>query len=350
MIKNLKKNLKGGDGYSMNLKPIGGLSGVSRYSNNYQPIYDGELLQNGEELLQNGEDGYSVNVSNKISNQPIYTRYTDEDMSNKCLTNQSGGQNCGCNSSSKNTDSSIFDLIKLKGGNNQDPIFELKFKIIKDLSLSLSPLSTNNLSKLIVNTYIYSLNKNKPLKSKQFGGYITELENIIAPLGKNNLIVLSSLLLLHYFAVESQEKKKINILKGGDPFISNLTNILKPLGYNALGSSAILVMLQQAFNKKTIKNNISEQKGGNLLKNLISPLGTNAFIACGLLIILEKLFTSKINLIKKNNNKLVGGKIDKKYEKLFNMIAPITFNVFAKKSFLEDFAKYNLKNKLNDKE
>jgi hypothetical protein len=83
---------------------------------------------------------------------------------------------------------------------------------------------------------------------------------------------------------------------------------------------------------------VKVQYGGNPLKDLIAPLGTNAFIATGLLIILEKMFTSRMNNIKKNKDNFVGG------EKLFNLIAPITFNTFAKKSFLDDF----LKNKFNE--
>lgn len=339
-----KKILKGGDGYSLNpSKSIGGLMGVSRYSNNYSPVFLGELLQNG------GEDGYSVNPSNEVGGQPIITRYTDEDMTQGCSTKQSGGGNCGCNSrSSKTDDPSIFDLIKLKGGNKE--LFS-QFAAIQALSHLLTPLTINNLVFLIVKLFLNILNVEKPRKSKQLGGYVSQLQDIIAPLGKNNLLVLSSLLLLHYFAVETQKTNidKTNILKGGDPFISTLTNILAPLGLNTLGSSVVLVILQQAFTSKSSKKITNMQSGGNPLKNLIAPLGTNAFIAMGLLIILEKMFTSRMNEIKKNNNNLVGGKINKKYENLFNLIAPITFNTFAKQSFLENYAKNNLKNKSNKK-
>jgi hypothetical protein len=336
-----KKTLMGGDGYSLSpSRPIGGLLGFSRYSNNNFPVFEGELLQNGG-------NGYTVNVSKEVGQQPIITRYTDTEMSQGCSIKQNGGGDCGCSGPSK--DPSIFNLIKLNGG-------EIKkisqFSAIKSVSYFLTPLSLNSLVLLTVKLFLNILEELKPRKSKQLGGYVSELQNIIAPLGKNNLLVLSSLLLLHYFAVETQKNKinktnKINVLKGGDPFINTLTNILLPTGLNTMGSSILLVMLQQAFVSKKVKN---IQSGGNPLKNLIAPLGTNAFIATGLLIILEKMFVSRMNQVKKNNNtELIGGKINKKYEELFNLLAPITFNTFAKKSFLENYAKNNLKETSNKK-
>ena len=52
--KNKANKQKGGDGYVINVnEAIGGLPAFSRYSNNYRPIFDGELLQNSG-------DGYSV--------------------------------------------------------------------------------------------------------------------------------------------------------------------------------------------------------------------------------------------------------------------------------------------------
>jgi hypothetical protein len=40
--------MKGGDGYSAIVNhPIGGMLSYSRYSNNYRPVFEGELLQNG---------------------------------------------------------------------------------------------------------------------------------------------------------------------------------------------------------------------------------------------------------------------------------------------------------------
>lgn len=358
MVKKIEKKLQkkiqsGGDGYTLDPnESIGGLMGVTRYSNNSRPVYEGELLQNG------AGNGYEVNVSKEVGGQPVYSSYTDEDMSQGCSTKQSGGcgcklskktggSGCGCNLTKDTSisDPPVFDLIKLSGGKK---VAISQFSAIQKLSHQLTPLSMNNLVLLIVKLFLNILNTEKPRKSKQMGGYISQLQDIIAPLGKNNLLVLSALLLLHYFAVERQKNKltEINVLSGGDPFISTLTNILAPVGLNAMGSSVILVLLQQSFAQKRSKN---IQSGGNPLKDLIAPLGTNAFIATGLLIIIEKMFTSRITEIKKNNSNLVGGKINKRYEELFNLIAPITFNTFAKQSFLENVAKNNLKNNSNKK-
>ena len=134
------------------------------------------------------------------------------------------------------------------------------------------------------------------------------------------------MLLLHYFAVEKvYSKDKVIVLSGGDQnFVSET--------FDSIALKNIYSDLNLAFN----------QTGGNPLKDLIAPLGTNAFIATGLLIILEKLFTNKMKEINNkdvNKKKLIGGKINKKYDELFNLIAPITFNIFAKKSFLDNFNK-----------
>ena len=178
-----------------------------------------------------------------------------------------------------------------------------------------------------------NLNKSNPKKSKQFGGYISELEKILVPLGKNNLIVTSALLLLNYFAVNTNKSEKENLMKGGNIFLNNISDILEPTGLNSNGTSVVLDLLENSF-----KNKI--QKGGNPLKSLISPLGTNSFIATGLITAIEKMFTSKINQIKKNNTILKGGKLsNKRFEELFNLIAPITFNTFARESFLDNISK-----------
>lgn len=280
---NIIKKQNGGDGYVVNInQPIGGMPSYSRYSNNYKPVFDGELLQNG-------------------------------------------GQN---------EDPLVYDLIVQQGGEKIT-----QFSAIKKLSELLTPLSINSLSKLNVNLFLDNLNKSNSKKSKQYGGYITELENIIAPLGKNNLIVISALLLLHYFAVNTNESEKENLMKGGNIFLNNISNILEPTGFNSNGSSVVLDLLENSFKNKTSKTK-NIQKGGNPLKNLIAPLGTNAFIATGLLVAIEKMFTSKINQIKKNNSQILkGGKLsNKKFEELFNLIAPITFNTFARKSFLDNIS------------
>lgn len=344
----VKKNTQlGGDGYVINVNnAIGGLPGITRYSNNYRPIFDGELLQNGG-------DGYTINVSpTDVGGQPVISRYTyfDTPVFKGDLLQNAGGNNCGCSpeNEEKYTDPTIAQLIKLKGG--------LKIKknvtqydAIEKVSYFLKPLSFNALIILIVKTILKLLFDLKPKKAKQLGGYTEHLQQIIAPLGKNNLLVLASLLLLHHFAVEST-KKNIH-LSGGDGFGTTLSTILTPLGVNTFGSSVILVLLQQAFvSEKKINKTILFQKGGNPLKNLIAPLGTNAFIAAGLLIILEKLFVTKMNEVKSKDNEkkiLIGGKLNKKFEQLFNIISPITFNAFARESFLKEMI--NKKNKINNK-
>ena len=46
--------MKGGDGYSAIVNhPIGGMLSYSRYSNNYRPVFEGELLQNGAGMIVN---------------------------------------------------------------------------------------------------------------------------------------------------------------------------------------------------------------------------------------------------------------------------------------------------------
>jgi hypothetical protein len=378
-----KKNKQsGGDGYVVNVnESIGGLPAYSRYSNNYRPIFEGQLLQNGgksKKNKQSGGDGYVVNVNEGIGGLPAYSRYSNNyrpifdgellqnggyingspvipaldlevntEVSRTIYENdlylQDGSGDCECNKQ----DTSVFDLIKKQQGGSAEKLSQ--FNAIRELSISLTPLSLNSLLKIVITIFLNFFSEKKPRVSKQLGGYVNELENILAPLGKNNLLVLSGLLLLHYFAVE--KNKKHNKFVGGNNIMGNLSNILAPIGLNPLGTSVILVLLQQAFSNMK-KNNNSSQKGGNPLKNLIAPLGTNAFIATGLLVIIEKLFMSKYKEIKatKKNIKLSGGNIEKNYETLFNLIAPITFNTFAKKSFLDNMAEKNLiKNKSNKK-
>jgi hypothetical protein len=405
--KNKVNKQKGGDGYVINVnEAIGGLPAFSRYSNNYRPIFDGELLQNGgdgysvdpnidiggmpgivdykeckiEDTLvsggskktkknkQSGGDGYSIDPSASIDGMPVVNRYTYNDTpvfegsllsggSKKKISMynflklQSGAGDCGCDAS-KTEDTSIFDLIKMNGGMKDNK--KTQFHAIKEVASLLVPLSTKSLLSLSSKIFLNNLSEKKAEKHKQLGGYTDQIESILAPLGKNNLLVLASLLLLHHFAVESQ-KSTSKELKGGNPLTSSLSEILAPLGVNTLGSSVLLILLQRSFvGTKPVGNKSSKDSknkkillGGNPLKNLIAPLGNNAFIATGLLIVLERLFVNKINESKtkdKEKKVLIGGRANKKYEELFNLIAPITFNIFAKESFLINYAKKNSKN------
>ena len=317
----MKNIQKGGDGYVINVnESIGGMPAHSRYSNNYRPIFEGELLQN--------------------------------DLQNNLIV---GGGGCNCGKSTSD-DPSIFDLIKNQSGGGKGKKETNRFSnisqvdAIKHIALLLEPLSLKTLNSINIKILFHYLNKDKPTKQKQMGGFIMEIENLLAPLGKNNLLVLAALLLLHHFSVESQHKddpkKKPTMLKGGDPLMSVLSESLIPLGVNPFGSAAILLLISQAFLTKKSSNKKSSYVlvGGNPLKALIAPLGTSAFIATGLLIIIDKLFINKLKELKsKDESKkvLIGGKVNEYYEKLFNIISPITFNIFAKKSFLTDLAKKN---------
>jgi hypothetical protein len=229
----------GGDGYVVNVEEsIGGRPSYSRYSNNYRPVFNGALLQNGGDPL-------------------------------------------------------VYDLIK--------ETKVTQFDAIKRVSHLISNLSTKDLTTIISNIFLKHLADTNTKKFKQLGGYVVNFENILTPLGTNNLVVLASLLLLHHFATQP----KTTIISGGN----SLKDIMKTL--------------KDAFHSK-------KMTGGNPLKDLIAPLGTSAFVATGLLIVLQKMFTSKIN-----EKVLVGGKKNKHYDLLISILAPITFNTFATKSFLD---------------
>jgi hypothetical protein len=306
----------------------------TRYSNNYRPIFDGELLQN--------DNGYSSpdvkidDVCRQSLNTPVF---------NNNLLQQNGGCDCDCGNAS---DPFVFDMIQKggmiqqQGGKKIDQIYA-----IKKLSHILTPLSANSLTKLNIKLFLNDEtihNNNK--QYKQYGGYLENLEQLIAPLGKNNLLVLASLLLLHHFAVDSKRSVETNkkILIGGNSFLTSISELLLPVEEKKVGTSKILLTLKTAFDN-------NGQKGGSQLKNLIAPFGTSAFIATGLLVILQKLFSDKIKEIKTINNEkkvLIGGEVNKNFEKLYNLIGPITFNTFAKESFLKNMV-INKKNKINNK-
>ena len=331
----VKKQI-GGDGYVINVnEAIGGRPGITRYSNNYRPVFDGQLLQNGGgDCGCSGSSDPSVfDLIQQGGNDKLKKKTIPKTIKNKSIKKEN------------------IEIIKNKpikkeniddNKQKKEPITQ--FHAIREVAYILTPLSLKALIILIVKLVLFILSKSKPKKSIQFGGFVEKLQEIIAPLGKNNLLVLASLLLLHHFAVESTKKSSLESsevqLGGTQSFMNSVSEILAPLGVNSLGSSVILLIIQQAFRRNLI-NNSNNQKGGNPLKNLIAPLGTNAFIATGLLLIIERLFNDKMRELNSNNKEnkiLIGGKINKKFEKLFNMIAPITFNAFAKESFLKKMA------------
>jgi hypothetical protein len=65
----------------------------------------------------------------------------------------------------------------------------------------LKPLGIGALISTIVIIFLYHCTNKKPRKGVQLGGFTPDLESVLAPLGKNNLLVLASLLLLHHFAI-----------------------------------------------------------------------------------------------------------------------------------------------------
>lgn len=323
----------GGDGYSFNLdQPIGGNPGFIRYSNNSKPIFEGELL----------DGGLNITVNNEINADSGYNILTG---GNKKIRQNAKSNECGCS-----TKKSIYDLIKLQGGGSNEKKIT-QFDAIREVAYNLSPLKTSDLTKLNVTLFNNILLRKNEKKAIQFGGFASGLEDIIAPLGKNNLLVLAALLLLHHFAVERKfNKKPLDYkLKGGNPFLSSVTEILSPIGLDQVSPSAILDSLHEAFseNKENkISSKSTKQKGGNNpLRQLIEPLGSEAFLAVGLLIIIERFFTSKVNNMKKNKDGekdkkktdtlLKGGRTNLYYDKLFNLLAPITFNAFATEDFLK---------------
>jgi len=272
-------NMAGGDGYSVNVNEvIGGRPSFPRYSSNYSPVFDGELLQNGASK--------NCNCSKKDDSIYSLIKKYNTKYNTKLNNNQNGG-------SKTNIDK------------------KTQFDAIKEVSVSLSNLSFSSVKKLITKLFFKNISEieekenktklDKNLLYKQLGGYSNQLSSILAPLGKNNLLVIAALLLLHHFAVEKNKKSSTKkYLEGGNSFISSLNKILAPTGINSLGSVVILVLLHEAFvnSKKTkissaSKSTSKNQAGGNPLKNLIAPLGTNAFIATGLLIVLKKLFVDK---------------------------------------------------------
>jgi len=305
----MKINQKGGNGYTINVnQAIGGMPLHTKYTNNCQPVFDGSLLDNSSNLSK---------LEMKMQN--------------------GGGK-------SIKDDPFLFQAVLQKGGKgNNEKISQ--FQAIKSVANILTPLSPKALLSIPIFILMDDIAQKNPKKGKQMGGYVDTFSSILAPLGRNNLLVLAALLLLHYFAVKNSKKDTIkketskkSDKKGGFAEVGSiLSNLLAPMGVNAFGSSVILILINEAF-KKRKSALISKQYGGNPLKQLIAPLGTSAFIATALVILLQKLFVNKISETKekdKERKKMKGGKLDKKLEKLFNLLSPISFNIFARESFLE---------------
>ena len=283
--KKVIKNIKGGDGYSANpFQPIGGRMSYPRYSNNYRPVFWGELLQNG---------GHS-------------------------------DSNCNCDNSSKIQN--IFSLIKQNGGN---PAIT-QVNAINEVSQLLAPLGVGALISTIMLVFLYHCTNKKPRKGVQLGGYTHDLELILAPLGKNNLLVLASLFLLHHFAIMNKKESNMNkgvkitklkkIQSGGEIIQSLLNSLLNPNG-----SPSVIDVINDSF-----KNN--KKKGGNKLSSYVKHLGNDSFFSPSMFYLLEDIFSTKVKELNENDklHKLkLKNKIIKKNNKLFYILSPISFNIFG---------------------
>tara|TARA_B110000483_G_scaffold37890_1_gene46679 strand:+ start:6584 stop:7648 length:1065 start_codon:yes stop_codon:yes gene_type:complete len=302
------KTQSGGDGYTIDVtKSINGMVGWNRYSFNYAPIIYGDLLP--------------------------------KPKGDTCNNLQNGGSGCGCDSNSDQA-KSVYESMQ-SGGKKMKVN---QFDAIQQVGKGLVPLGPNALINLILLIFLYhsvidgNVDNKKVKKSIKKGG--SSLISVIAPLGRGNLLILASLLLLHHFAVEKPAMKKV--LKGGDGSIySQLNKILQPLGLKN-GVSPVLNELYDSFKMK--KSNKNEQNGGSILKGIIAPLGTNAFIATGLLLVLKKI------LLDKTDSKVKKGGGKKEFNKLVNLLGPLSFNAFANENFVKEIFKINKNNKKENKE
>jgi hypothetical protein len=182
--------------------------------------------------------------------------------------------------------------------------------------------------------FLYHCTNKKPRKGVQLGGYTSNLESILAPLGKNNLLVLASLFLLHHFAVMNKKESKTNkiskisklkkIQSGGEIIQSLLNSLLNPNG-----SPSVIDVINDSFknNKKKAKQN-----GGNKLSSYVKHLGNDSFLAPSMFYLLEDIFSTKVKELNENDksHKLkFKNKIIKKNNKLFYILSPISFNIFG---------------------
>jgi hypothetical protein len=324
---NIKKklNLKGGDGYSANpFQPIGGMMSYPRYSNNYRPVFEGELL-------------------------------SDDSMNNN--ENQIGGSktnNCGCNK--KKEEPSIYNLIKKQNGGNPSSITQVS--AIDEVSKMLKPLGIGALISTIVIIFLYHCTNKKPRKGVQLGGFTPDLESVLAPLGKNNLLVLASLLLLHHFAIinykDNKKDKKMlldsklkKVQNGGDIIKSLLNSLLYPIGLSNKKEESVIDTIDNSFknanNKGNSNNNdedniqvtkiqMTNQYGGSKLASHISYLGNKSLMAHSMFYLLEDIFNNKVKIIGEKDKSIkmkLTDKLIKKNNKLFYMLSPISFNLFG---------------------
>ena len=126
-----KKNHSGGDGYVSNVnESIGGKIAITRYSSNYRPIFDGDLLQNGG-------DGYSMDVCADVGGQPVVKRYTPlhYPIFDGSLLQTAGNKD----------DQFVLNTVHQYGGKNKKNINQI-FAVQK-IAHVLSPLDVKTLKK-----------------------------------------------------------------------------------------------------------------------------------------------------------------------------------------------------------
>jgi len=315
-IKN--KTIGGNIGYSTNLDPIGGNPSYKGYTTSSMPVYEGELLNNSD-LTENvlDDDLKYFNIIN------------DSDSSNLIRGGAIGNKRV------------------------KEPLGQ--FTAIKKISLQLVKLSVDELSDLVTLIILHEMSINILMKDKyeskcerlnKIKSYADDFKETMKNLGKNNLIVLASLLLLHHYANEKRMNDYINsdkessskiILIKKIPEIQTMNRMLYKSANNILnkyGKEDILGSLERSFSGNPIIKSGKYQRGGNLLSSYIAPLGSEAFVATGLLVLLEKIIKNKFSHIttkRKDNKKKYGGLVRKKVEKLGNILDPISFSTFINK-------------------
>lgn len=303
----------GNIGYSTNLDPIGGNPSYRGYTSSSMPVYDGELLNNkgfNDDILDN--DLQYFNIING----------TNDMMKGGAIGEKRGRDPLGQFSAIKRIS---YELVKL----SVDELADLVTLII------LHEMSINILTK---NKYEERCKKLSKIKS-----YEEDFKETMKRLGKNNLIILSSLLLLHHYANEKRMNEYINseterpskiILIKKIPEIQTMNKMLYKSANNILNKHKkdyILQLLEDSFNRNPRLKIRNFQRGGNMISSSIAPLGSEAFVATGLLVLLEKIIKNNFLHIKEkkgDKKKKLGGVVNKKIKNLNNILDPISFSTF----------------------
>ncbi len=378
MKKNIK-NMKGGDGYAVNVyQAIAGRPSYIRYTDNCRPVFNGPLLQGGggngvgdiqytdpttplpggnpPVLMDKIENSSGGVVGFNLKDYENFMVLDSTGQTNKLRLGQMMGgkkhdkhdENCECN----NKNDSIFALLKQQQGGFIGEISQ--FAPIQTVAKELAPLGVPALTAMIVLVFLhhYMKKRGKGKKGKMMGGFSGSLESVLAPLGKGNLLVLASILLLHHYAMMKYDKKKalkFMKMKGGKKMktrkqrggsiASVLENLLAPLGVNALGASLVLVGIHQSFMKKKRilkggkKDESDESDFGDMLRESVKKLEPKQLIAGGVFRVMEKMFMKKVRMENGDNKKMknMKGGVHKYFNELFEMVAPVAYSTFATK-------------------